>query len=390
MVHVIEGPPKSSMKFANIPAPTPVVPEPRKAELAEPEGSATLNPELRQRIRNGLTEQLATLEVQEILDTHGASDEMLEILKERETRAVGQMPDLINADGKARESVVWCMAHLVECSRMLDRDRSWFEAVMLFDVYCCRCRVKVQDYPIVCAALIRLLQKVDNAVAAPRDHDLINTVTKLSEWLRQMGHEVSPSSLTVEALEVHEMAILEALRWQIKLPTVDQWMSAFCARMSALTRQGLMPILVPVWQQSMPLARALFMRFEMCSRLSPQHVANGLLCMGCVAHGLISPEAVGLDSLSDLEGIFLPGGPEIPSAYLGGMNEFSSELLQLATGSSLGDLQEDCKMVLTELKEARSEQGRTAVPSDRRDCDAGRGVTMPEEKDTGKCVYSAI
>jgi len=308
----------------------------------------------------GATEVLGREAVQEVLDAHGISDELVEIWTEREERVLfeGPPPVDVQQGGLApdvRSVALWFMAHLVKV--MCLPEKSWFDVVLLLDVYCLRAPspVRVTDLPALCGALARLLKKVDMVGYLTNEYELLMHTMRLAQYLRQAGHTVEDTAVTAEKLGELEENVLQVLRWRINLPCVDSWMSLFCARMNTLTRQSLFKPLASIWQQSQCFARTMLLQRATCLRFSPRHLVQGLLGIGFVAVRMLPPEALGLEGSDELEGLFFQqpseGMPPLQEMPLG-HQKFLLELLQVATGSSLDALKSDCKLVQDEMRKS--------------------------------------
>merc|ERR1719201_1625627 len=106
-------------------------------------------------------------------------------------------------------------------------------------------------------------------------------------WLKAAGHDIGYSTVTDSMREKQELAILSALNWQLIMPNVVSWMHLFCTRISTLTRQSWTPIIAPIWEQSHAWLCTLVMQCASDASLTPRRVAQGLLCIGCVAMKLL-------------------------------------------------------------------------------------------------------
>jgi len=317
----------------------------------------------------GLAEVLAQDDMQEALYACCASDDIVHVRTESEEKSEKALKEaLFNSkhDQKAlcpdvRAKIVWFMRHVVEGLQL--PEKSWFDMVMLFDLYCLRAHkpIEVGDLPSLCGAVVRLLKKFETVMFLPNEHALIMNIMQLAEYLRQAGHTIPHPAVTLESLEAHEHLVLTTLDWRINLSSVDSWMSAFYARMNTLTGQVLLPTLHLTWNHSLGLARAMLLMSGTSLSLSRRHAARGLLGIGFVAARLLAPDALGLGSLEELEsmlGMCTPqndtadGNTKVPEAQEvnSACHQFFLELLQVTTGSSLATLQEDCKLVESEMR----------------------------------------
>lgn len=311
-----------------------------------------------------LASLLAGEDVQEALDAQCASDEYMRFSQEREEKLLGTPPS--KAISTAQESQSICpdvrRAFMGFVGRLIAAlqlpEKCLFEAQLLIDIHLQRSATPVQvaELPALCGAVVRIIKKVDNAQVIPNSRGILAYAAQFAQWLRQAGHNMDPSAITEKSLAEQEQLVLQAVRWQLSLPTVDSWMSAFCARMNLLTRQAVFPSLVAIWQQSIPLAQRMFSQRANSERFSPKHVSQGLLGLGCVVAGLLPANALGLEADEDLSSFFpqIPPQPANGSAQAELRQQFFVELLQSATRSGLAELRIDCRLVLTELQNTQA------------------------------------
>lgn len=321
-----------------------------------------------------LAEVLAREDMQEALFACCASDDVVDARTESEEKSEHALKQAISNKPhdqdvlcpEARSMVVWYMRHVVDSMRL--PEKSWFDLVMLLDLYCLRAPILVQvgDLPCLCGALVRLLKKFETVIPLPNEDDLLTSIMHLAQHMRQAGHTVPHPAVTLESLQAKEQLVLNTLDWNIKLSSVDSWMSAFYARMNTITGQVLLPTLRLTWNHSLDLARTMLLQSGSQLSLSRRHAARGLLGIGFVAARLLAPDALDLD-MDSLEESFqkMPGGtpqwqngtgsdetlvPVVAQAVPAACHVFFLELLQVTTGSSLAALREDCKLVQNELR----------------------------------------
>lgn len=289
---------------------------------------------------------------QEALDGQCASDEFMAIHRDREARMFAfTSSNVEEAIQDLRSLAITFMGRLVCGFR--HSDKAWFDAVLLFDLYCLRAttHVQAQDLPAICTALVMLLQKADDSMSVPRMDNLVTYGNNFRQFLNAQ-HNIDAPVLTANVVSEREMLVLEALRWQINMPTVDVWLSCICARINSLTRMSLLAMLVPVWQQSLLLARAIVLAHPFLPSLTPERLARGLLSLGCVAAKLLPRSSFGIRETDNLGEAF-PMQPVFVAAseQEDARNEFLTEAMQLATRSTLATLQEDCELVRIALRD---------------------------------------
>lgn len=306
---------------------------------------------------SGLAETLGWEVVQEALYDQGTTDELMKIWMEREEKMFMPLHTSIAQEEclseDVRSVVLWFMAHLLRVVAV--PEKSWFDVVALFDAYCLHAPspVQVEGLPSLCGALARLVRKVDKVGFLPNESDLWACTMQLAQCLRQAGHTIDHPATTKEKLSYQEEQVLQVLEWRILLPSVDAWMSAFCSRMNTLSRQVLQSALAWIWQRGLGLARTMLLQRAHSHSFSPRHLVQGLLAMGFVAARMLSPDTLGLEGNDEWESLFLHQQPEVkpPAQTLHlAQQQLLLEVLQVATGSSLETLQEDCKMVETEMR----------------------------------------
>jgi hypothetical protein len=306
---------------------------------------------------------------QDKLDDICASDDLLEAWAEREEKMFSYVLNDLSlsanndhgVDRDARQKVLWFMGHFVKILQL--SEKSWFDAVLLLDLYCLRSSsyVEVGDLPALCAAIVRLLKKFDNGVV-PNNYELEACASHLAILLRQAGHTIDHHAVTAEEIDVRETSVLQVLRYQINMPSFFSWMSIYCARINILSRQMLMPVLSSIWQHSVELARAILLHQAVDPAVCTRRIVNGLLGIGFVAVRLLPPSSLDLVGSSDFQGVFgslldLASIPEVaagedllPDSFL--------EMLQAVTCSTLESLCQSSKLVLEALRSISSQNNR--------------------------------
>jgi hypothetical protein len=327
----------------------------------------------------GLAEVIAQDAIQDALYACCASDETIQVRAESEDKSQEALINLLNSGSKGlnpelRTIVAWFMAHV--CESMCLPENLWFDMVTLLDVYSLRspAPVRVGDLPALCGALVRLLKKMETVQFLPNEDHLLSLTNQLAAYLRQGGHDVAHPAVTLDSLEAQEKLVLKTLDWNIHLSSVNTWMAAFYARMNTLTGQVLLPSLRVTWSHSMSVARTMLLQSGASLSFSRRHSARGLLGLAFVALRLLRPEDLGLDSSDDMEGIFIkqpsdasqtspiascsppigvadgPIGTSKVASSTVDHSQFFLELLQVATGSDLEGLMEDCELIYNELR----------------------------------------
>lgn len=294
--------------------------------------------------------------VQEALDGQNASDDFMRVWTEREERAFASNdhkaplppPSQSHLSIELRQAAIRNMERNIVISSL--PQKSWFDAVLLFDLYCWRAPspVLAADLPVLCGAIIRLLSKMDDGVSVPNSIRLVSCAVQFANRLRQEGHTMNLFLVTEQEMVKQELVVTEVLRWQLNTPTVETWMSAFCARMDTLTQKRMHPAILSTWKQSICSARNLFMQRPASQTFSPQRVASGLLALGLIAADLVPATCLDLHERNNFGTI--PQSVGSPKASDQTRQQFFLELLQVSTMSDIEALQHDVSLVNHELQ----------------------------------------
>jgi len=231
----------------------------------------------------------------------------------------------------------------------------WFEAVTMFDIYCCR-RQRIADAPamaeltVLCAAIVRLVKKNDSQQHAPAQVFCSNAV-QFGHWLNGSGISAPTTYITEKQLALAEREVLDMLEWNINKPTVCSWTMAFFSRLNTLSGSKYQQSLAWMWPILLNQMHQLAMMKECSANLPPRSVASGLFSLGLVNARLLPEKVVSPEPISDaaVRQVILPHAPpaeaEQPRLPCDSSQQLL-DLLEIATGSSLRELQEDCKAVV--------------------------------------------
>mmetsp|Transcript_126644 Transcript_126644/g.352859 ORF Transcript_126644/g.352859 Transcript_126644/m.352859 type:complete len:379 (-) Transcript_126644:300-1436(-) len=301
------------------------------------------------------------------LESNGVADELLQAWADKEVQAVTPRP----SDGNhelpplVRDMTLNFICYTVSLLNVNQTDpstphKSWFEVAHMLDIFLMhgsKGQNILEDLPATCIALVKIQKKFDTATLNTRGLNLHLHAAQLAQWLTRAGY--TTSSPTQDELDQQEMAILEALRWQVNLPSIESWLSAFCMRFNVLTHGNFIPQLNWVWQQCMVYARVVVTHKAATLEKLPQRKANGLLGLTFVRARLVPLDALRPAKLSPTmwENLFESGQFQatVPVCVLApGFAQRVLDLLQVVLGRSLAELQQDCAMIAYELQETLS------------------------------------
>jgi hypothetical protein len=165
-------------------------------------------------------------EMHEALEERGISDVLVKVWIEREVRVLSgdtcegfEEEESIHSLGQdLRGRALWFMAHLVKILGL--PEKSWFDAVALFDAYCIRNKnpIDIGDLPTLCGAVARLVKKMDSSSFLPNECELWACTMQMAQCLRQAGHNVGHPAVTRPKLKTFEEAVLQALNCKSMCP----------------------------------------------------------------------------------------------------------------------------------------------------------------------------
>lgn len=263
---------------------------------------------------------------------------------------------------QARDAVVRFLMHLVEHLGMAPS--TWFDAVLLLDVYQLRVNVGLEAIPAACAAVVALLRKSDSAKIRVNVASLAAEASQLALWLHNLGF-LAEVEVVAETVRAQELAILAALDWRVGVVSVEAWLTSLRARFGIVTSGRVAPTVDWVLQKSIFSARAFLHGKSSCASLSPRQMANGLFCLGLVAARLLPLDALRRDKVEakEWEKLFVDsqwhGAVEpcaLPDEHLWHM----LDTLEVATGCSLSVLKDDTYAVALAMGDVVATSSRAA------------------------------
>eukprot|EP00418_Pyrodinium_bahamense_P091231 CAMPEP_0179035710 /NCGR_PEP_ID=MMETSP0796-20121207/13248_1 /TAXON_ID=73915 /ORGANISM="Pyrodinium bahamense, Strain pbaha01" /LENGTH=384 /DNA_ID=CAMNT_0020731985 /DNA_START=76 /DNA_END=1230 /DNA_ORIENTATION=+ len=244
--------------------------------------------------------------------------------------AEAEAPPAIPA--RARQVCLRCLRALVEQYGLSQEE--WFDSAALFDGYVRKvgAGVTVADLPALCAVILRMQWKEDAMVREERrttDEDWADMSSWVAGTLAGAGH---PEALeqAVPAGEqtfAHiEVALLNALEWQVHGPHLAKWTTAYFERFAACARAADRSRVLDARQRALDEAVKLTLLQAPSMDCPPQRLARGLL--------LVVAEAARV----------APPGPASASGPLQGF--------EVVTGSPVGTLQGDYDLAQRLLQRA--------------------------------------
>mmetsp|Transcript_115421 Transcript_115421/g.257916 ORF Transcript_115421/g.257916 Transcript_115421/m.257916 type:complete len:337 (-) Transcript_115421:95-1105(-) len=262
--------------------------------------SSALNPGSFARIASPASPSLSCgwqlKDLEDALDRHGASEELLVAMATWEAKAMAPQPcskQMAPLPLKVRIAALQAVEHIVMATGL--PVKCWFEAVALLDTYCLRAPVGHSVYEVVlhCIVALRIIDKRNHAMAWRTNTALLNTsdiMDLLWRYVPACGFSSSDSS--EEQLRGLERKFLETLEWQANAPSVANWIMVFCTRFNIYTCGAYLPWSNWVWEQCLLHAKALVLWGAVDTELPPRCVAAGLLGLNLVRGKLLSLEAL--------------------------------------------------------------------------------------------------
>jgi hypothetical protein len=284
----------------------------------------------------------------------------------------------------------------------------WFDAAVLFDVYCERKaahsrRMNFANLPATCLALVRLLSKNDNATVLMCDDTYIEYTNQLLLWLQKRGYVDGGPDVTEDDADMMELELLKALKWQLNVSTPESWVAKWCARVNVYTRNRHRASLAWIREYNVDVARIVVLRKAQSSQLPPRLIACGLFSLGFVMAGIIPARLLqplkGNEwtlQLTHVLGQLVGNGP---CAAVSGVRDLEAppstqcmepdcmlQLLEVSTGCSASELIEACSAVMGILLEIFP-QSLSLAPQMQRDDEATDDGQDAEADTSGSATF---
>jgi len=172
---------------------------------------------------------------------------------------------------------------------------AWYSAMTIFDLFFACGRPNMEEVPLVVYCIVNLVAKFDNADSPSlRHHDLgkwVNYwITYLANCIKKEGYsdvKTPPGQKEEnrgedeeqfsEIVFAVEKRILEALQWQLNVPTVESWLSVYYVRLMTVCPPECRNPVTAVWRYALMHAGFLMVQQAPRTALRPQVLARGLL-----------------------------------------------------------------------------------------------------------------
>lgn len=281
-----------------------------------------------------------TEQIQNEFDKQGASDELFRHSADVEEGILRETRPVVNFSRQVRSVTLQFLEHL--CQKHNLPPDSFFAAAALADAYnrhtpggAC-----VEALPATCVAIASLLRKSHTCFMSSTSRWHYPAAAQFAQVLRYYGYAV-PEMSNDEVVQ-QEKAILSAVNWQIRLPTVESWMLMFMTRLNIVTRGLLMTSLAWVFQNSITLGTSITTQYAASPQYAPRELAAGLMALNCVCAGMFPVEALEFQPVEPWDQLFsrLSRQRELPTCVLEpAQYQRFLAMLQLATGLPAAALQ---------------------------------------------------
>lgn len=290
------------------------------------------------------------------------TNEVLDIHRERwERSTVARSEKVCPApiDTETRSEVVGFTARLATILQMSPQELE--HVIALLDILCYRVLGidQISWLPGACVAACTIVRKVEHSRVRV---DLRHLDRARAQFAAVLGKRYElQEDIVANAYHLQESQILHWLGWQIDVPTVGTWLSAFCGRLDMATGGCLNPSLVWIREKGGHLAR--FVLHQVTTlELQPEHFARGAFCCGLVAARLMPydeffpEEEIGLTVVEWVEifGNRQCSQHAYPTCVLSPhAQERMCDLVEQASAVDLGTLRGDAALFVKLMRRAR-------------------------------------
>lgn len=303
-------------------------------------------------------EQHMSEDLLEKLEALGASNELIALWARRDgiSAAVGEDQSLPVGVREGALRHIECIAKKVGCQ--------WsavFECAALFDAYCSRPGgTNVEAVPSLCVAVVKIVRTVSDATAHIPGTELAEEATVVAQWLWSSGHTSQRVTITEEEVYIREREVLDAVDWNVQIPTIESWASVLLARLNAITSGQYLQWMQWMWQTHLFHTMRLILFKQAGPKSEPGRAACGLMCLALIAARLLPSDSLKPDHLdaSEWDQLLAHGQPQGRTEQCLLSVEQSCELLShltLVTGRSLGALRVDCANIAGLMFEAMTD-----------------------------------
>lgn len=305
-------------------------------------------------------------EMLELLEAHNAHDELIHHYENIQKKAFP--PTTFHPlPVELRRATLRFMRFLADTIDLTPQ--AWFRAAVLLDAACLKKDggLPIKDLPIAAAALVVLIKKEETADFNSYCFHLQEQIVQLRNYFRTLGYETEDEDITEDCIFRMELALMDLLRWQVNVPSIESWLSVFCTRLMLMCDPAVLPCLRWVWRFCTMHAEPFVLLGPAWPTLTPRSAAQGLLCVGVLAAGLVpldsmSPSEAEAEAWETILHQFQPQQQQHMSGTHGPMSQKVLDQLENATCSDLADLQIDVATMLTMMLEVPSK----AIPQQQR------------------------
>jgi len=234
---------------------------------------------------------------------------------------------------------MWMLGRLAERVHLAETHH--LDAMLVLDMYCLHRpgALECTTLAALCAAITRLVKKAEDALPTEELASVPMEACRLAQWLQSSGYPHLETWVTHRDVNQQEHEVLTALGWNLKMPTVQDWLTVLFARLNVFTCSGLMHLLTPLQQYNFQFARLLAAHCPTTAACGANRIAQGLLCLGLVSAHILPADTFGLVELAApaWEGAAQQCRPESLAFLLDG--------LEAATGSDVATLRADTHLV---------------------------------------------
>lgn len=310
----------------------------------------------------GLGKAQVSDEILEALEKAGVSDELFDWWTVLEARAKRQLHGSTPLPRAVRDAAV---RHIEKMAQQTGCQWSaLFLCVALFDSFCSRCvgGVAIEIVPVVCAAIVGVVKKEDDASVYVHYPELAFQASQFAQWLRGNGYPTAAASVTVKEIQAKEHEVLDVLGWILQIPTIESWARAMMNRLHVLTGNGYAQPIQTMWQTNLVhTMRLVLLKQAESSDLTWGSAACGLFSLSLIGARLLPSAALKIDELdaNSWEELLAQGnvpGMKVQSALLP-MEESENLLkqLEIATCRDQASIRADCKKVADVMQQAMAE-----------------------------------
>lgn len=254
-------------------------------------------------------------DVQESLEKLGVSNERLSSMVAAEAKALSVSLDVeaskMPSISTARTSLgIKMHALLQKVDSPAQAIEHCLSALGVLDIYCLQRpdALERDSHWSLAVALVAIELKTNAMARRVVGYDdmevsipdmILQVMYAANQWL---DRACLPRLQSVDVLR-QEQTILTFIHWRARVPTANDWIALIGARLDTLTRSLLSSSIGMIRDYCSRWAFFLASTYRTTAELSPRVVANGLICLSCVASGVLPPGVfapIEIDSIPDM------------------------------------------------------------------------------------------